>query len=109
MYHFNHPGRLVADPTVDQLSAIRSGIAELTGREHEVLRLLFTGLTSAEAGNALGKSRRTVENLRERIIQKLGVRNLIEAAALIAVAERTSPGTDYWYTTSLEPGTRIPQ
>jgi DNA-binding NarL/FixJ family response regulator len=45
---------------------------DLTGREPEVLRLLALGYTCVEIAGALGKSVRTIEVWRARIMRKLG-------------------------------------
>ncbi|MCD4687598.1 MAG: response regulator transcription factor, partial [Anaerolineae bacterium] len=47
----------------------------LTRREREVLQWVVDGLTSAEIGQRLGISPRTVEKHRANMMQKLGVRN----------------------------------
>jgi two-component system, NarL family, response regulator NreC len=58
------------------LSALRRSITEsrLSGRETEVVRLIALGYTSAEIGDELHLSPRTVETHRERINRKLGLR-----------------------------------
>jgi two-component system, NarL family, response regulator NreC len=58
------------------LSALRRSLSEsrLSGRETEVVRLIALGYTSAEIGDELHLSPRTVETHRERINQKLGLR-----------------------------------
>jgi DNA-binding NarL/FixJ family response regulator len=57
-----------------------SGLATLTPRELEVLRLLSEGLTDRETAEALTLSTRTVETHVSNILRKLGVRNRAEAA-----------------------------
>lgn len=47
----------------------------LTRREREVLQLVVDGLTSAEIGQRLGISPRTIEKHRANMMQKLGMRN----------------------------------
>jgi DNA-binding NarL/FixJ family response regulator len=61
--------------TGDQL-----GLAGLTAREVEVLRLLSEGLTDRETAEALTLSTRTVETHVGNILRKLQVRNRAEAA-----------------------------
>lgn len=54
---------------------------QLTNREKEVLELIAEGLTTAEIGEKLFLSVRTIEGHRKNLISKLGVRNT--AALLI--------------------------
>ena len=56
------------------------GLASLSEREEEVLRLLTQGLTDRQIGAALTISPRTVETHVGSILHKLGVRNRAEAA-----------------------------
>ena len=58
----------------------------LTQRELQVLALISGGLTTAQIGQRLGISTKTVENRRQRLFAKLGVQNQSHA---VAVAMRT--------------------
>jgi len=58
----------------------QSGLAALSPREVEVLRLLSEGLTDRETAEALTLSTRTVETHVGNILRKLQVRNRAEAA-----------------------------
>ena len=58
----------------------------LTSRQIEILRLVSEGNSSKEIGNRLLISRKTVENHRARIYQRLGVRT---AAEMVNVAKKT--------------------
>jgi FixJ family two-component response regulator len=62
----------------------------LTRREREVLEQAARGLGSKEIGMALGISPRTVEVHKTRIMEKLGVRNVVELVrfAIAAASER---------------------
>jgi PAS domain S-box-containing protein len=60
--------------------------AALSELEGEILRLLLTGATNKFAAARLGVSVRTVERQRAGALRKLGVRTLVEAAALLAPA-----------------------
>ena len=51
---------------------------DLTNREREVLQWVVDGLTSAEIGERLNISPRTVEKHRANMMQKLGVRNQVD-------------------------------
>jgi DNA-binding NarL/FixJ family response regulator len=61
-----------------ELSEEQRKLAQLTDREREVIALAAKGLTSAEIGQQLFISRRTVETHRARSMQKLGLRNEVE-------------------------------
>jgi DNA-binding CsgD family transcriptional regulator len=67
-------------------------MADLSRREHEVLRLLCQGLTNAEIAGRLYISGRTAEHHVGRVLGKLGVRSRAEAAA-VALAHGNG-GTD---------------
>lgn len=60
----------------------RQCLAELTGRERQVLRLAVAGFANKEAARRLGISHRTVEAHRARIFEKTGTANLLELARL---------------------------
>ncbi len=57
-------------------------VAALTAREHEVLELFATGLSTREVAGRLGISPKTVETHRVRIYDKLGCRTVIELARI---------------------------
>lgn len=52
--------------------------SQLTDREMEVLKLIVDGLNSAEIGDKLYISSRTVDNHRAHMMRKLGVKNTAE-------------------------------
>ena len=58
------------------------GIAELTSRELEVFRLIATGLSNAEIGQELFISDTTVKTHVTRVLQKLGLRDRVQAVVL---------------------------
>lgn len=62
-------------PTLTALSV------ELTSREKDVLRYLCDGLSTAEIGDKMFISARTVEGYRQRIIEKTGAKNIAQAIA----------------------------
>ena len=55
---------------------------ELTGREREILEGLAAGLSNKEIGQKLFLSEKTVKHYMTNILQKLQVRNRVEAALL---------------------------
>ena len=72
----------IADTVVDdylrqrQAAEAKSPLERLTPREREVLQLVVEGKSSAEIGDILSLSPKTVETYRSRIMQKLGLRDL---------------------------------
>jgi DNA-binding NarL/FixJ family response regulator len=68
----NAPG---ARPPVDPWN-------DLTGREHEILEGVAGGLSNKEIGQQLHLSEKTVKHYMTNILQKLQVRNRVEAALL---------------------------
>lgn len=78
-----HPS--ITRRVIERARARRPGVSshdELSDREREILALMARGATSKEIGIHLGLSPKTVENHRARILEKLGVRNGMEAIAL---------------------------
>src|SRR5689334_17893741 len=57
-------------------------VGELTEREHEILRLITDGLSNAEIGHKLYISETTVKTHVTHILQKLGLRDRIQAVVL---------------------------
>ncbi len=55
-----------------------TGYRALTNRQRDVLRLTAEGYTSAEVGEKLGLSPRTIEKHRRKIREILGLRNVVE-------------------------------
>jgi two-component system nitrate/nitrite response regulator NarL len=53
----------------------------LTRREYEILRRVAMGQTNPEIAEALGLTRNTVKTYLQRALEKLGVRNRVEALA----------------------------
>jgi RNA polymerase sigma factor (sigma-70 family) len=59
-----------------------SPLDELTPREREILEGLAAGLSNKEIGEKLFLSEKTVKHYMTNILQKLQVRNRVEAALL---------------------------
>ena len=57
-------------------------IDELTEREHQILELLGAGMSNKEIGAKLYISEKTVKHYMTNILQKLQVRNRVEAALI---------------------------
>jgi DNA-binding NarL/FixJ family response regulator len=70
---------LAAPP--DQLASLNP-LEELTEREREILELVSSGKTNKAIGAALGITEKTVKHYMSNILQKLQVRNRVEAALL---------------------------
>lgn len=58
-------------------------VAGLSAREHEVMSLLVQGLHNRRIAEKLGISHRTVEVHKARVLDKLGVRSVIELVRLV--------------------------
>ncbi len=70
-------------PTTETSSRTSSGgLARLTPRERQIIRLVSYGETSKAIGLKLGISFRTVEVHRAHILAKLGIRSLAELILL---------------------------
>jgi RNA polymerase sigma factor (sigma-70 family) len=67
-----------------------SPLEELTPREREILESLAAGLSNKEIGEKLFLSEKTVKHYMTNILQKLQVRNRVEAA-LLAQKELKKP------------------
>jgi two-component system nitrate/nitrite response regulator NarL len=78
-------GERFVDPRLQQDSAPgrtpRTPGSPLTRREYEVLRKVAMGMTNPEIADAMGLSRNTVKTYLQTALQKLGVRNRVEAIA----------------------------
>ena len=57
--------------------------AQLSGREREVMVLMVKGLHNRRIAQELGISPRTVEVHKARVMEKLGVRNLVDLVRLV--------------------------
>lgn len=62
---------------------------ELTPREHEILELVAAGKSNKEIGYQLHLTEKTVKHHMTNILQKLQVRNRVEAALLALKGERS--------------------
>lgn len=59
------------------------GVAALSAREREVMELIVKGLHNRRIAEELGISPRTVEVHKARVMEKLGVKNLVELVRLV--------------------------
>ena len=67
-------------------------LAELSGRERQVLELVANGLSNQEIGLKLGLAEKTIKHYMTNILTKLQVRSRVEAALLAARGGLGQPG-----------------
>jgi len=67
-------------------------LEDLTDREHEILRLLATGLTNAELAQRLHLGETTVKTHVSAVLRKLGVRDRVQAVIAAYEAGVVRPG-----------------
>ena len=77
--------------TGEQRVAGAAVIDSLTEREHEILRLLASGLSNAEIGEQLVVTEATVKTHVSSILRKLGVRDRVQAVIAAYDASVVSP------------------
>jgi two-component system response regulator DctR len=68
----------------DSAGGVRTRLAELTEREHEVMRLVIEGRPNKLIADALDISVRTVEVHRARVFDKMQVKSAVELANALA-------------------------
>ena len=72
-------GRVLA-ALQDKRSARLPGVEDLSEREADILRHVATGLSNKEIARTLGLQEKTIKHYMTNILQKLQVRNRVEAA-----------------------------
>ena len=89
----------VTKRVIDQFSRLPrheppEGLAELTEREREVLALIAVGRSNAEIGQALFISETTVKTHVTHVLQKLGLRDRVQAVVLAYQSGLVEAGSD---------------
>jgi len=75
-------GRLLKEMSGRTVRSGERGIEDLSEREHQILELVANGLTNKEIADQLFLSEKTVKHYMTNILEKLQVRNRVEAALL---------------------------
>jgi DNA-binding NarL/FixJ family response regulator len=75
-------GRLLKEMAGRTARPGERGIEDLSEREHQILELVANGLTNKEIADQLFLSEKTVKHYMTSILEKLQVRNRVEAALL---------------------------
>ncbi len=83
---------LTDTPTKSAPAREDHSLQELTEREHQILELVAGGRSNKEIGQQLFLSEKTVKHYMTNILQKLHVRNRVEAAL---VAHAVQPAADH--------------
>jgi DNA-binding NarL/FixJ family response regulator len=69
-----------------------AGLAQLTDREHEVLRLVAKGYSNAEVAETLFLAEATIKTHVGRVLMKLGLRDRVQAVVLAYESGLITPG-----------------
>ena len=85
LLHLNQPQFCIQFTSRDD--AFRERLAQLSEREREVMELMIRGRLNKQIAGDLGIAMRTVEVHRARVLDKMGVRNAVELAALLGKPE----------------------
>ncbi len=75
--------KVIPNPSAASVEQTKWFEKEVTVREKQVLKLITMGLSLKEIGNELGLSSRTAESHKNKLMKKLGAKNLAE---LISIA-----------------------
>jgi DNA-binding NarL/FixJ family response regulator len=86
--------RVIREFTRIHRPAAPKGLDELTEREREVLSLIAEGRSNAEIGEALFIGETTVKTHVTHVLQKLDVRDRVQAVVLAYQAGLVEPGSD---------------
>jgi RNA polymerase sigma factor (sigma-70 family) len=74
-----------------QMRTMRSLLCKLTPREHEVYNYVVEGLQSKQIAHRLGTSQRTIKAHRQRIMEKLEVKSIVELVSFADELRSSNP------------------
>ena len=81
----------LAESVAGLASGTQVGADTLSHREHQVFRLLVTGMSVTQIGAQLGLASNTVSTYRARVLEKTGTRNDVELALYAERLAQTGP------------------
>jgi DNA-binding NarL/FixJ family response regulator len=79
-------GRSYVSPRIETNVPRDAGLDKLTGREREILRLIVSGMTTAEIALRLSISTKTIDTHRSNMYRKLALRNTVDLVRFATIS-----------------------